>query len=130
MLASTIPIAIGCNGLLDYYWNNDEYAALKKHLEQSRGRWITAFGLINQILEQVVVTRNSLENSIARRQYTIIKNGLFSIGGILSFQWWLFRVGAIVVYFPKIGLQLRKFLWKIKKGTPVPKNLGRSFQRW
>lgn len=130
MLPSTIPTAIGINGLLQHYWNDNEYYIIRRLLVDSRRKWMTAYGLINQLVDQMEAAQSGLDISVVLRQYKIIKNGLFSIGWVFSFDWWLFRMGIVAVYFPSFGIWLRNRLWKYIKGSSATRHSRKGFDRW
>lgn len=124
----SVYVAVGLGGLLDYSWSNEIHKALSDHLINVRKVWMTPYGIVNQLLQ--ISISSDIENSkeTALRLYRTIGSRLYSIGSPINMERLLFSIGILVIFFPKIGFAVKKYLWRVKKKN-IPYNNEISISR-
>ena len=115
---SSLVVAVGLGAILDYQWNDDIYKLIKLHLINLRKLWLTPKALISQLLN-LRLNCNQKNKSLPFRIYFTISRRLYSHG-----HWWnrerlLFRIGYIIILFPKLGSLIRSFLLSFKGLDPL-----------
>lgn len=125
--ASTISIALGLPILLQGPWTAPEAAALQRHIVSASRKWITAMGLLNQLVTQAGASDDLRQLSL--RQYHTIRKNFFSRCALLSSERLIFLAGYPLVLFPRVGRRARNFAWQLVKKRSYDEGFARSSDR-
>lgn len=109
--ASMIGIPIGFGGILDYKWESKTRRILRNHLVNLRKTWLTPFAFLNNLLE--IRLDPSVPKSVSYNLYQIGWQRFYSLGSFINKEKLIYKIGFIVLIFPKFGYLVKKILLKM-----------------